>query len=72
MLEREHLNEFVAIEPDSGDCFLGNTLNEATQSARRAYPDLLTHAMRIGHSAVLHFGLHTRRMAKLTVTVARL
>ena len=28
-LEPEHLDEFVAIEPESGDYFLGKTLSEA-------------------------------------------
>lgn len=59
-LERDHLDEFVAIEPQSGDYFLGETLNEATQAARNSWPDRMTHAMRIGHRAALHFGLHVR------------
>jgi hypothetical protein len=60
ILEPEHADEFVAIEPESGDYFLGTTLSEATQAARRAYPDRLTHAMRVGHRAALHLGMHTR------------
>ena len=60
VLELEHMDEFVAIEPESGDYFLGKTLNEATQAARQIYPDRLTHAMRVGHRAALHFGLHVR------------
>jgi len=59
-LELKHMDEFVAIEPESGDYFLGKTLNEATQAARQIYPDRLTHAMRVGHRAALHFGLHVR------------
>jgi len=59
-LELEHRDKFVAIEPESGDYFLGKTLNEATQAARQIYPDRLTHAMRVGHRAALHFGLHVR------------
>lgn len=59
-LERDHMDEFVAIEPESGDYFLGATLNKATQAARQVYPDRLTHAMRIGHRAALHFGMHVR------------
>jgi len=35
-LEVEHPNEFVAIEPDSGNYFLGQTLSDAIQAARRA------------------------------------
>ena len=60
LLEPEHRDEFVAIEPESGDYFLGKTLNEATRAARHAYPHRLTHAMRVGHKAALHFGLSVR------------
>jgi hypothetical protein len=58
LLEPEHADEFVAIEPESGDHFLGKTLSEAMQAARRSHPNKLVHAMRIGHRAALHFGLH--------------
>jgi len=54
VLEPEHLDEFVAIEPESGDYFLGQTLNDATRAARQAYPGRLTHAMRVGHRAAVH------------------
>lgn len=60
ILEPDHVDEFVVIEPESGDFFLGKTLNEATRAARRTHPDRLTHAMRVGHRAALHFGLHVR------------
>jgi hypothetical protein len=56
VLEPEHVDEFVAIEPDSGDHFLGGTLSEAIRAARRAHPDRVAHAMRVGHKAALHFG----------------
>jgi len=56
MLEPEHLNEFVAIEPESGDYFLGRTLSDAMSQARRAHPNRLAHAMRVGHKAAVHFG----------------
>ena len=60
VLEPQHLDEFVAIEPESGDYFLGRTLSEAMGAARRSHPDRLAHAIRIGHSAALHFGMHAR------------
>jgi len=60
ILEPDHTDEFVAIEPESGDYFLGHTLNHAAQSARKAYPNRPTHAMRIGHEAALHFGMQVR------------
>ena len=55
-LEPQHIDEFVAIEPVSGDCFLGHTLSEAIGAARTAHPQRLSHAIRIGHDATLHFG----------------
>ncbi len=56
ILEPGHLNEFVAIEPESGDYFLGRTLSEASREARRCHPGRPTHVMRIGHSAAVHIG----------------
>ena len=37
-LEADHRNAFVAVEPDSGDYFLGETLSEAVQAARESLP----------------------------------
>jgi hypothetical protein len=59
-LEGTHPDEFVAIEPVSGDFFLGRTLSEAMGAARDAHPDRLSHAMRVGHKAALHFGANYR------------
>jgi hypothetical protein len=59
-LEQSHMNEFVAIEPESGDYFLGKTLSEAIRAARRAYPDRLSHAMRVGHRTAIHLGVLLR------------
>ncbi len=56
LLEPDHMDKFVVIEPESGDFFLGTTLNEATRAARDKYPQRLTHAMRVGHSTALHLG----------------
>lgn len=55
-LEQSHFDEFIAIEPVSGDYFLGKTLSEAIGTARKAHPDRLSHAMRIGHKTAVHFG----------------
>jgi hypothetical protein len=59
-LEEAHPDEFVAVEPISGDFFLGKTLSEALGAARDAHPDRLSHAMRVGHKAALHFGVSLR------------
>jgi hypothetical protein len=55
-LEKTHPNEFVAIEPLSGDFFLGHTLSEAIGAARKAHPNRLSHALRVGHKAAVHLG----------------
>ena len=55
-LEASHRDEFVAIEPDSGDYYFGSTLSEAIQASRSAHPDRLAFAIRIGHSAAVDLG----------------
>jgi hypothetical protein len=55
-LELSHPDEFVAIEPISGDYFLGQTLSEAIGAARRAHPNRLAHAMRVGHKTAVNLG----------------
>ena len=58
-LERTHLNSFVAIEPDSGDFFLGRTLSEASAAANAAHPDRRCCVLRVGHTVALHLGVGT-------------
>lgn len=58
-LEISNMNDFVAIEPDSGDYFFGKTVSEAIQASRSAYPDRLAFAMRVGHDAAIHIGVMT-------------
>ena len=55
-LEVSHRDDFIAIEPESGDYFLGKTLSEAAAAARKAYPTRRTHLIRIGHRAGIHLG----------------
>ena len=56
VLEPQHRNRFVAIEPESGEYFLGDTFDEAVRSARAKYPSRLSHTLRIGHRAAFHLG----------------
>ena len=56
VLEPQHLNRFVAIEPESGEYFLGDTFDAAVKSARAKYPSRLSHTIRIGHRAAFHLG----------------
>jgi hypothetical protein len=55
-LEKTNKDDFVAIEPESGDYFLGQTLNEAIQASRAAHPDRLAFGMRVGHVAAVDIG----------------
>ena len=56
VLEPQYLNRFVAIEPESGEYFLGDTFDEAVEAARVKHPSRLTHTICIGHPAALHLG----------------
>ena len=56
-LERSHKNSFVAIEPDSGQFFLGRTLSDASAAAYAVFPDRRTVVLRVGHDVTLHLGV---------------
>ena len=56
VLEPQHRNRFVAIEPESGEYFLGDTFDEAVKSARAKHASRLSHTIRIGHRAAFHMG----------------
>jgi hypothetical protein len=49
-LEGEEGAVVVAIEPDSGDYFLGKTLGQADQAAFEKYPDQWVYFVRIDNS----------------------
>ncbi|MEA3346341.1 MAG: hypothetical protein U9Q78_08920 [Chloroflexota bacterium] len=51
-LELEHKGEIAAIEPESGDYFLGKSVIEAIDKAREKYPDKVFHVVRIGFPAL--------------------
>ena len=56
-LEQEHSGRFVCIEPVSGSYFLGDTFDQAVNAAIDAFPERLTHTLRVGHPAALHLGV---------------
>ena len=56
-LEARYRDRFVAIEPESGEYFLGDTFDEAVKSARKKYPTRLSHTIKIGHGAAFHVGV---------------
>jgi hypothetical protein len=55
-LETTHANQFVAIEPESGEFFLGGTYGEAVTAARTAHPDRISFVIRVGHEAAIRLG----------------
>jgi hypothetical protein len=59
-LEKTNMDDFVAIEPDSGDYFVGKTLTEVGELAEAAYPDRRCFALRVGHDATVYIGAMPR------------
>ncbi len=55
-MEAEHRDRHIAIEPESGDFFLGDSFGEAVRAARDAYPSRISFVIRIGHEAAVHLG----------------
>ena len=55
-LEADHCNQFVAIEPVSGEYFLGTTFLDAALSAKNSRPDHKSFVIHIGNEAAFHMG----------------
>jgi hypothetical protein len=51
ILEATHQGEFVAIEPESGQYFLGKTGGEAIYQGNEAFPDKKLFLVRVGAAA---------------------
>jgi hypothetical protein len=56
LLEPEHTGEFVAIEPNTGHYFLGDSDLTALRAGRQALPDKLFYLLRVGSDAAYHVG----------------
>lgn len=48
ILEPDYTGMFAAIEPDSGDYFLGKRMMEALDNAEAKHPDKLVYLVRVG------------------------
>lgn len=55
LLEPRHTGEFVAIEVESGDYFVGPTIGTALAKASKKYPDKCFYIMRVGYPVVASF-----------------
>ncbi len=56
LLEADHRDQFVAIEPMSKAYFVGKTFLVAAMAAKDAYPNQKSFVLRIGHDAAFHIG----------------
>jgi hypothetical protein len=54
-LSKTHRGQFVAIEVDSGDYFIGETAMEANQKARAKHPEKVFFLGRIGYRTAFSF-----------------
>lgn len=62
VLEPSHMDEFVAVEPDSGQYFLGPTASAALITARAAMPNNLFYLTRVGRETAHTVGGHASRI----------
>jgi hypothetical protein len=62
LLEPSHDGEFVAVEPDSAQYFLGNTATAALIAARAAMPNNLFYLTRVGRETAHTVGGHASRI----------
>lgn len=60
-LEPQHMGRFVAIEPNTGDYYLGDTSTEALVAAHAALPESRFYLKRIGHETTHRIGSYGNR-----------
>ncbi|MFH0792134.1 MAG: hypothetical protein V1905_02905 [bacterium] len=52
ILEKDHKEEFVAIEVETEKYFLGKSPEEALEVAKKEFPNRIFHLIRIGYSGI--------------------
>jgi hypothetical protein len=57
-LRAQHHGKFIAIDADSGEYFLGDTIVEADKHARAKHPGKVFYVGRIGYPAAIKFHGH--------------
>ncbi len=55
LLEPDHAGKYVAIEPESGDYYLGRTMSEAYEQASAAHPEKRFYLARVGSRSAVSF-----------------
>ena len=59
-LEKTNISDFIAIEPESGDYFLGKSITEVTDAAENAHPGSRGFILRVGYEAAVFIGATPR------------
>ena len=49
--EPKHIGKFLAIDPESGDAYLGKDTVQAVEKGRKAHPETVFFLVKIGYSA---------------------
>ena len=62
-IEKDHSGDFVAIEVDSGEYFLGQTQIEAIEKAKESFPTKIFYLMKIGFPAAVTFSGYQRPLS---------
>ena len=57
-LREKYYGKFVAIDADSGDYFIGDTIIDADTKAREKYPGKVFYVGRIGHRSAIKYHGH--------------
>ncbi|MGH7598273.1 MAG: hypothetical protein ACREOI_18110 [bacterium] len=50
-LEKKYFGKIVAIDPDTGEYFIGDTILEAVKKGRKKHPGTVFHSIRVGYPA---------------------
>lgn len=59
-LEPVHTGEFMAIEVESGEYFLGKTQIESLALAKKKFPTKIFYMVKVGYPAVITVSTHSR------------
>lgn len=63
ILEPVQNGKFVAIDTDSSDYFLGDTILQALENAQQKYPNKIFHTVRVGFQGVFKMGGYARTLS---------
>lgn len=64
ILEPEHNGQYVSIEPESGQYFLGKTGGQALAEGNKIFPDKILYLARIGFPSAYKMGFRSLSLFK--------